>query len=150
TGFAQLDMRTHKVSRLTVEHPDPAVTGAGPEGDDPALMFAPGKEFGSGSMMLRDGMIYAYGRCDTTANSCALARVPAAHIQDRLAWRYFTGTAADGTPQWSTDPDAAVTVGAGNGPAGSTVQWVPALHGYLNTYMSLFDNVGRYQTAPNP
>lgn len=150
TGFAELDMRTHQLRRLTVEHPDPAVTGVGPEGNDPALMFAPGKEFGSGSMMLRDGMIYAYGRCDTSVNSCALARVPAGRIQDRLAWRYFTGLSGNGTPTWSTDPDAAVAVGAGNGPAGSTVQYVPALHGYLDTYMSLFDDVGRYQTAPTP
>jgi hypothetical protein len=150
TGFAQLDMLTHKVSRIDVVHPDPAVTGAGPEGTDPALMFAPGKEFGSGSMVLHDGMLYAYGRCDTTANSCALARVPAGRIQDRLAWRYYAGPAAGGGQVWSADPDAAVTVGAGNGPAGSTVQYVPALHGYLDTYMGLFDNVAHYQTAPEP
>lgn len=150
TGFAQLDMRTHKVSRITVEHPDPAVTHAGPEGVDPALMFAPGKDFAGGSMVLRDGVVYAYGRCDTTVNSCALAKVPAGRIQDRLAWRYYTGSTAAGSPVWSTDPDAAVPVGAGNGPAGSTIQYVSALHGYLNTYMSLFDNVGRYQTAPTP
>lgn len=150
TGFAELDMRTHKVSRITVEHPDPAVIGAQPEGSDPTLMFAPGKEFASGSMVLKDGMIYTYGRCDTTANSCALARVPAARIQDRLAWRYYTGTAGDGTPVWSTDPDKAVPVGAGNGAAGSTIQYVPALHGYLNTFMGFYDNVGRYQTAPEP
>jgi hypothetical protein len=150
TGFAALDMRTHKVSRITVEHPDPALTEAQPEGTDPTLMFAPGKEFASGSMVLKDGMIYAYGRCDTTANSCALARVPAGQIKDRLAWRYYTGKAGDGSPVWSTDPDQAVPVGAGNGAAGSTVQYVPALHGYLNTFMGFYDNVGRYQTAPEP
>lgn len=147
TGFAELDMRTDQVKRIDVQHQDPSITS--PEGTDPALMFPPDKTFGSGEMVLRGNMLYAYGACDSD-NVCGVARVPVAQIQNRLAWRYYAGAHADGTPIWSQDMDDAVTVGANNGAAGGTVQWVPAIHGYLDTYMGGISNVGYYQTAPNP
>jgi hypothetical protein len=36
--------------------------------------------------------------------------VPEASVEDLAAYRYFSGTAADGTAQWSPDPAAAVKV----------------------------------------
>ena len=36
--------------------------------------------------------------------------VPEASVEDLSAYRYFTGIAADGTPEWSPDPVAAVEV----------------------------------------
>ncbi|HEY2672939.1 MAG TPA: hypothetical protein VGJ07_21595 [Rugosimonospora sp.] len=147
TGFAELDMLTHKVSRITVENPDPSITS--PEGQDPTLLFPPNNlSFGAGEMVIRGNTLYAWGACDAT--TCGVAKVPVDQLQNRLAWRYYTGADAHGNPVWGTDPTKATVVGMVNGPAGGTVQYVPALHGYLNTYMSSYDNVGRYQTAPQP
>jgi hypothetical protein len=70
-------------------------------------------------------------------------------MQDRLAWRFYTGT-TNGQPQWSADPADAVSIGEIDGAAGGTVQYVPSLHGYLNTYMAGITGVAVYQTAPNP
>jgi hypothetical protein len=145
TGFAQLDMNTHQISRITIQNPDTSIWS--PEGRDNTLLFPPNRTFGAGEMIIRDGILYAWGGCDS-ANVCGLAKVPADQLQNRLAWRYYTGT-VNGSPQWSTDPAAAVSVGLVNGPAGGTVQWVPALNGYLNTYMDI-GSTGQYQTAPAP
>jgi hypothetical protein len=147
TGFAELDMRTHQVRRIGVEHPDPGITS--PEGADPAMMWPPDATWGSGQLVLRGDTLYAYGACDAN-NVCGVARVPIDRIQDRLAWRFYTGARADGTPIWGTDPHAAVSVGINDGAAGGTVQYVPALHGYLDTYMAGISGEGWYQTAANP
>jgi hypothetical protein len=131
-GFAQLDMITHQVTRITVENPDPSITS--PEGPDPTLLFPPGLSFGGGEMTIKDGLLYAWGACNPSL-VCGLARVPVAQLQNRLAWRYYTGS-SNGRPVWGTDPAAAVSVGEVSGAAGGTVQYVPAINGSLNTYMA--------------
>ena len=147
TGFAELDMSTNTVSRITVQNPDTSITS--PEGQDPTLLFGPNLSFGSGEMTIRGDTLYAWGACDAS-NVCGLAKVPVDQLQNRLAWRYYAGTGADNAPVWSTAPADAVSVGLNNGAAGGTVQYVPALHGYLNSYMAGISNVAMYQTAPEP
>jgi hypothetical protein len=148
TGFAQLDMLTHKVSRITVQNPDPSIWS--PEGTDDTMLWPPDRVFGGGSMTIKDGLLYAWGNCTAQTNICGVARVPAGQLQNRLAWRFYTGTDQHGRPVWGTDPAGAVSVGMVTGAAGGTVQYLPAIHGYLDTYMDGISSVAKYQTAPTP
>jgi hypothetical protein len=147
TGYAELDMRTHQVKRIDVVN-NP-VTFDSPEGNDPALMWKTDSAWGGGQMVMVGTTLYAYGDCDSSTLVCGVARVPADRIQDRSAWRFYAGS-SHGSPLWSADVNAAVRVGITNGAAGGTVQYVPALHGYLDTYMAGISGDGYYQTAPHP
>lgn len=135
TGFAQLDMDTRVVTRLPVTDSTPLITS--PEGDDPTLMFPPSGTYTGGALLIKDDYLYAWG-------SSSLARVPVASLQDRTAWRYYDGTS------WSSSSADAVSVGLVDGAGGGSVSYVPALGGYLNTYMPGLSNTGMFQTAPEP
>lgn len=147
TGYAELDMRTHQVKRIDVTH-NP-LTFDSPEGNDPALMWKTDAAWGGGQLTLVGNTLYAYGACDATTLVCGVAKVPADRLQDRAAWRFYAGT-KQGSPVWSTDVNAAVSTGVTDGAAGGTVQYVPALHGYLDTYMAGISGDGYYQTAAQP
>ena len=54
--------------------------------------------------------LYVWGITHGRFSGVSLATVPAAEVEDAGAWRYFTGTDADGDPQWSADVDAAALV----------------------------------------
>jgi hypothetical protein len=151
TGFAQLDMVTHKVTRIKVQNPDPSITSPEIQGPDDTLMFPPdqGKVWGGGQMLIQGDTLWAWGGC-TADNVCSVAKVPVAQLQNRLAWRYYAGKTRAGLPIWSKSPDDSVLMGEIDGAAGGTVQWVPALHGYLNTYMAGISGVAVYQTSPTP
>jgi hypothetical protein len=151
TGFAQLDMNTHKVTRIKVQNPDPTITSPELSGSDDTMMWPPdsSRTWGGGQMMVQGNTLYAWGGCTSGTNICGVAKVPVDQLQNRLAWRYYSGT-KNGRPQWSANPADAVTVGEIDGAAGGTVQYVPSLHGYLNTYMAGITGVAVYQTSPTP
>jgi hypothetical protein len=151
TGFAQLDMNTRTVTRIKVQNPDPSITSPELTGPDDTMMWPPDgtKTWGGGQMLIQGDTLYAWGGCTAQTNICGVAKVPVGQLQNRLAWRFYTGT-SNGQPVWSANPADAVSVGEIDGAAGGTVQYVPALHGYLNTYMAGISGVAVFQTAPNP
>jgi len=148
SGIVSVDMRTHAITRLAVEHQDSSLTS--PEGHDPTLLFSPAEAWGSGGAVVVGQELYAYGKC-TSANDCAVARVRLGDVQDHDAWTYYTGDDAHGRPQWSHDPSGAVAVMKG-GAAGETVQYDPTTGSYMNTFMPspFLDKNVYYQTAPHP
>jgi hypothetical protein len=144
-GIVSVDMRTHQVTRLTIENQDPTLTS--PEGTDNTLLFPPSQNWGNGSAVLVGNELYAYGNCGST-NDCAVAKVPVSQVQDHAAWRFYTGD-SHGQPVWSNDPTAAIAVAKG-GAAGGTVYHDPTTGLYMNTFMPFLDQQVSYQTAPNP
>jgi hypothetical protein len=143
-GVAALDMDNRTVTRLdAVNMPAPVHSV---EGDDPTLMWGPGQEYGNNSAFVSGDLLYGYGHCVNFR--CRLGRVPLASVQDRAQWRFYAGDSG-GQPVWSADENAAVTV-LDSGAAGGTVQWVPGLNAWLDTYMAPLSNTASYETAPNP
>lgn len=61
-----------------------------------------------------------------------LMRVPTTQVESATAYRYFTGV-VDGTPQWSADPDEAVTLIEG-GVGEPSVIWNDSLGRWLITH----------------
>jgi hypothetical protein len=145
TGLVSVDMENKTISRLTATHRPADIPS--PEGADDTLFFPPGQDWGSNAMVLKGATLYAYGKC--TLDGCAVAKVPIASVEDISQWRYYTGNASNGQPQWSTDPSATVLV-KGPGAAGATVYWDEAFGAYVNTYMPWQSQDVLYQTAPEP
>ena len=136
-GIAAMDMRTRKVTRLTVRNTDPVRSQ---EGVDPTLFFGPTGAIGSAAALVVDGTAYLYGDC---AYGCRLARVDLAHIDDLSAWRYH----ADG--QWvrsRADADRLI----GQGGAGQTVFYSAGLRAYINVFLPFGTNTVRYQVGGSP
>jgi hypothetical protein len=144
-GIVSVDMRTHQITRLGIQHQDPSLTS--PEGHDPTLLFPPAQNWGNGGLVLAGNELYGYGQC-TSTNDCGVARVPIGEVQDRAAWTFYAGQ-SHGRPVWSSDPASAVGVMNG-GAAGETVQYDPATGLYMNTYMPFLSHQVYYQTAPTP
>jgi hypothetical protein len=144
-GVLSLDMRTHKMTRLTETGLPQPINSV--EGPDPTLLFTPAQAFGGGAAVVVNGMFYGYGDCNN--NVCAVGRVPLAHLMDRSQWRYYTGNDADGNPQWGTDDTKAVLV-MQSGAAGGSVAWNPGMHAYLDIYMDRISSQAVYRTAPTP
>lgn len=145
SGIVSINMRTHKIERMPIVHRDSSLTS--PEGTDPTQLFPAEQNWGNGGAVLVGRTLYAYGNCDSQ-NHCGVARVPIDRIQDRLAWRYYSGT-RHGLPQWSRSASDSVAVMRG-GAAGETVHYDPYTHQYINTFALFQDNQVRYQTAPHP
>jgi len=145
TGIVSVDMKTHQIARMDIEHQDPALTS--PEGADPTLQFSPSENWGTGGAVLVGQELYAYGDCSST-DACGVARVPIGEVQDRSAWTFYDGE-QNGQPVWGTDPATAVPVMTG-GAAGETVQYDPSTKQYMNTYMPFLSDEVLFQTAPHP
>jgi hypothetical protein len=145
SGIVSIDMRTKQATRLVVQHRDTSITS--PEGVDPTMLFPVAGEWGNGGAVLVGDELYAYGGCDD-AHACGVARVPIARVQDRAAWRFYTGS-AHGRPVWSSDASKAVIVMQG-GAAGETVQYDPTTRRYMNTYEETLSDQVDFQTAPTP
>ncbi|GAA3398054.1 DUF4185 domain-containing protein [Cryptosporangium minutisporangium] len=142
TGIAAVDMRTHRVTRLTAARVEP-VTSV--EGTDPTMFFPPGDSYNTAALVV-GGEAWVYGDCGV---GCHLARVPLDRITDRSRWTFYTGRDDSGAARWSSDASrAADTVIAGA--AGNTVFYVPALRGWLNVYLPYGDNVLRAQVGGSP
>lgn len=145
SGIVAINMRTHKIERMRIAHRDQSLTS--PEGTDPTQMFPTDQNWGAGGAVLVGRMLYGYGNC-TSDNQCGVARVPVDLVQDRAAWRYYSGT-SHGIPQWSRAASDSVAVMHG-GAAGETVQYDPWTHQYINTFAAFLDNQVKFQTAPTP
>ncbi|MFP3463918.1 DUF4185 domain-containing protein [Leifsonia sp. SIMBA_070] len=145
SGIVSVDMRTHQITRLNVEHQDSSLTS--PEGEDPTLLFSPSQNFGNGGTVLVGNELYAYGNC-TNTNACGVARAPIDRVQDRAAWSFYAGT-ANGRPVWSADAASSVAVMNG-GAAGETVHFDPATKLYMNSYMPFLSHQVYYQTSATP
>ncbi|SHN47039.1 protein of unknown function [Cryptosporangium aurantiacum] len=142
TGIAELDMRTHRVSRLTAAHVKPVRSI---EGEDPTMFFPPADSYNAAAMVVGQEA-YVYGDC---TDRCHLARAPLDRITDRSRWTFYTGRDSSGAARWSPDAGkAADTVLAGA--AGNTVLWVPALRSWLNVYLPYGDNTLRAQIGGSP
>jgi hypothetical protein len=142
SGVAQLDMASGRISRLAATSASP-VTSV--EGADPTMFFPASTEYTAAALVVRNS-VYVYGDCHF---GCRLARVPLGRLADRSRWQFFTGRNATGADQWSADPAGAVdTIEAGG--AGSTVQWCPAMHGFLNVFMPYGSNTIMYQLGGSP
>ncbi|MGI8417710.1 MAG: DUF4185 domain-containing protein [Nakamurella sp.] len=57
-----------------------------------------------------DGELYFHGVTHGRFGPVKLMRVAAKDVEKPTAYQYFSGTAKDGTPQWSADIKAAVTI----------------------------------------
>ena len=80
-----------------------------------------------------DGELYFHGVTHGRFGGVQLMKVATADVEKPTAYQYFTGTAADGTPQWSGDIGAARTiVDAAVGEL--SVAWNPYLQRWLMTY----------------
>ena len=145
SGIVSVDMRTHQITRMNVEHQDPSL--ASPEGHDSTLLFSPSQNWGNGGTVLVGNELYAYGNCSNT-NACGVARVPIDRVQDRAAWSFYAGT-SNGRPVWSDDSSSAVAVMNG-GAAGETVHYDPATKLFMNSYMPFLSHQVYYQTSPTP
>jgi len=142
TGVAALDMRTHRVTRLTAANADPV---GSIEGADPTLFFPPSDGYHAAALVV-GADAYVYGAC---TDRCHLARVPLNRISDRSRWTFYGGREADGDARWSPEPAAAVdTVLAGS--AGNTIFRSPALGGWLNVYLPAGDDTIRAQIGGSP
>ncbi|WP_212754411.1 DUF4185 domain-containing protein [Nakamurella aerolata] len=62
------------------------------------------------SVVERDGMLYFLGVTHGRFGPVRLMRVPTAEVEKPASYQYFSGTAADGSPQWSADEKAAAVV----------------------------------------
>jgi Domain of unknown function (DUF4185) len=80
-----------------------------------------------------DGELYFWGVTHGRFGGVALMKVAEADVEKQGAYRYFTGTAADGTPQWSPDmAKAKVIVDSTVGEL--SVNWNEYLQRWLMTY----------------
>lgn len=57
-----------------------------------------------------DGELYFWGVTHGRFGGVRLMKVPEKQVEQQSAYRYFAGTAADGTPRWSADESAAKTI----------------------------------------
>ncbi len=82
-----------------------------------------------------DDDLYFWGVPSGRLGGVQLMKVPSASVEDKGAYRYFTGTDAAGTPAWSTDPAAAKLIL--DRPTGElSVMWSDYLHRWLMTTMA--------------
>jgi hypothetical protein len=80
-----------------------------------------------------DGELYFWGVTHGRFGGVQLMKVSEQDVERQNAYRYFTGTAADGSPQWSPTMSAAKTVA--DGTVGElSVVWNTYLHRWLMTY----------------
>jgi hypothetical protein len=141
-GLASVDLRTGKVSRLTVRHPQAVPT---PEGRDPALLFGPtGVGFTAFTL---GGYYYSSHDCDVYF-FCKLSRVPLQSVEDRSKWEFFAGVRL-GKPRWTP------TVASGvrsihTGAAGGSIQYVPGMKQWLSIYTVPYADDVVYRLAPQP
>lgn len=93
--------------------------------------------------------VYIWGAGITGTSAVRLAKVPAAQILDRSAYRFFTGTDEKGEPMWSEREDDAVPV-IDSLNREFSVAYNPGLNCYL---MTTLDNVNQQmilRDAENP
>jgi Domain of unknown function (DUF4185) len=144
SGVAAIDMDNQTVTRLDAQNmPAPIHTV---DGDDNTMLWGPGQAYGDNSAFVSGDTLYGYGHCENFR--CRLGRVPVASVQDRSQWTFYAGD-SDGQPVWSANEADAVTV-LDSGGAGGTVQWVPGLNAWLNTYMAVLSDTAQYEVADNP
>ena len=69
-------------------------------------------DFGRDSANAIDRFVYVYGLDHNWRGQQALylARVPASHVQDRSAWRFFAGAKPNGSPIWQRQIDRKLPV----------------------------------------
>jgi hypothetical protein len=80
-----------------------------------------------------NGELYFWGVTHGRFGGVQLMKVPEPDVERQSAYRYFAGTAGDGTPQWSKSSSAAKTIV--NGTVGElSVVWNTYLHRWLMTY----------------
>ena len=78
--------------------------------------------------------LYVWGVSHGRFSGVSLAKVPAADVDDPAAWRYFTGTDADGSPRWGPDvARAGIVVDDTVGEL--SVVWNPYLGRWVMTYL---------------
>jgi hypothetical protein len=143
-GVTTVDLRTGAVKRLPIKHQEPYWM---PEGRDRTLLFSPHTFFG-GTAWGEGGYLYSAYGCEPYGFTCGLARVPMATVDDRTAWRFFSGTSG-GRPVWSAS-DATLPRVLSTGAAGGTIQWAPAMKSYLAIYTVPYSSDVVYQTAAHP
>ena len=79
--------------------------------------------------------LYVWGITHGRFSGVSLAKVPAADVEDPEAWQYFTGTDADGQPEWvAGDPDAAAIV-LDDAVGELSVVWNDYLGRWIMTYL---------------
>ncbi len=140
SGFAALDPQTGSVTRL-----DAGGTVTSLEGKDSRLTFGPDKAYPLD--VVRGRSAYGY-RCRSSNQggpvTATVGRVPLSRVEYFRDWRYLK---PDGS--WGTDAGEAAATGPVCG-SGHTVQWIPALQLYLNTYLPSLGGDVMYQVAADP
>jgi hypothetical protein len=82
-----------------------------------------------------DDELYFWGVPSGRLGGVQLMKVPSASVEDKEAYRYFTGADGAGTPAWSKDPAAAKLIL--DRPTGElSVVWSGYLHRWLMTTMA--------------
>lgn len=80
-----------------------------------------------------EGELYFWGVSHGRFGGVQLMKVPEEKVEEQGAYRYFTGLAGDGSPQWSTDMKAANTII--DGTVGElSVAWNSYLERWLMSY----------------
>lgn len=143
-GITSVDLGTGTVRRLTIKH---AERYWGAEGRDSTLLFQPDAFFG-GTAWAEGGYLYTAYRCEPYGFTCSLARAPLGSVDDRRAWRFYTGQRR-GAPVWSSSDQHLPRV-LSTGAAGGTIQWAPAMKRYLAIYTVPYTSDVVYQTAAHP
>jgi hypothetical protein len=142
-GVTAVDTTTGKVTRLAITHQERYST---PEGRDPTVLFGSGVFAGTA---WGDGdYLYSAYDCDPYVFKCKLARVGLGLVNDRAAWRFFSGERR-GKPSWTVQASSAPRV-LYTGAAGGTIQWAPALKSWLAIYSIPYTNDIGWQVAPHP
>jgi hypothetical protein len=96
-----------------------------------------------------DGDLYFWGVTHGRFGGVQLMKVAERDVEHQGAYRYFTGTADDGTPQWSTELSAAKTIV--DGTVGElSVVWNTYLHRWLMTYTDGGASAADIREAPAP
>lgn len=109
---------------------------------EPTLMWQGDEVAYAGGALVEDGLLYAIGcQGGFLVENCRIARVPILDVLSKPAWRYYAGG-----ENWSTDPNAAVTIFQG-GAAGNSIFYDKALHEYIAIYSGIFSNNVYYRAA---
>ena len=142
-GIAAVDLRTGKVSRLTVRNPEAIST---PEGRDPALLFGPSGV--AATAFVHGNHYYSAHDCNPYTFQCKLGRAPLAAVHDRRAWQFYAGT-IKGKPRWTSHAGSGVLT-VWTGAAGGSIQWVPGMKQWLAIYTVPYADDIVYRLAPQP
>jgi hypothetical protein len=144
TGLVAIDPARRRITRLPTVHNSFPVDS--PEGVDPTLLFDSAHSISTA--FAHGGMLYVLLDCRAPSFVCAVGRVPLSAPTDLDRWSFYQGT-SHGRQVWDWNLWSAARV-TPTGAAGGTIQWVPAMKAFLNTYMVPLGNDAVFRTGPTP